>query len=221
MIASAGIDLRRPEKDDRHQANPAWRGVTREAARLSRSPAPSPALRALAEPRPYSKVNCMKKLVLGTLIAAFLPVASYAATLKFPSDEPVASITIPDSWGPKETETGIDATSDDSAIYISIDVADPKTTDKVIDDAIAYLEKNGVKIDGSTQKKSDEMVNGMSMTNFDWDGTDSDGGVNVGLSLLAPSADKLLVITYWGSKGTQEKHGAELQAIISSLKAAN
>jgi len=180
---------------------------------------PYPASRALAKPTPYPKVNRMKKLLLATLIAAFLPAASYAATLKFPSDEPVASITIPDSWGPKETETGVDATSDDSAIYLSIDVADAKTTDKVIDDAIAFLKKNGVKIDGSTQKKSEETVNGMSMSNFDWDGTDSDGGVNVGLSLVAPTEDKLLVITYWGSKGTQEKHGPELDSIINSLKA--
>jgi hypothetical protein len=162
----------------------------------------------------------MKKLVLATMIAALLPAISYAATLKFPSEEPVASITIPDDWGPKETETGVDATSADSAIYISIDVADAKTTDKVIDDALAFLKKNGVKIDGSTQKKSEETVNDMSMTNFDWDGTDSDGDVNVGLSLVAPSEDKLLVITYWGSKGTQEKHGPELEAIIGSLKAA-
>ena len=87
-------------------------------------------------------------------------------------------------------------------------------------DAIAFLQKNGVKIDGSTQKKSDEQINGMDMTNFDWTGKDDDGDVNVGLSLLSPKAGKLLVITYWGSQGTQEAHGAELQGIISSLKAA-
>jgi hypothetical protein len=163
----------------------------------------------------------LKKLILAAALAALLPAVSHAATLEFPSDAPIASITIPDSWGPKETETGIDATSDDSAIYLSIDVADAKTSDKVIDDAVAFLEKNGVKIDGSTQKQSDEKVNGMDMTNFDWNGTDDDGAVNVGLSVLSPSADKLLVITYWGSKGTQEKHGPELQSIIDSLKPAS
>ncbi|MBP0685903.1 hypothetical protein J8J21_22925, partial [Mycobacterium tuberculosis] len=75
-----------------------------------------------------------------------------AATLTFPSEAPVASITIPNSWGPKETEGGIDATSDDSAIYLSVDVADAKTSDKVISDAIDFLTENGVKIDDSTKQ---------------------------------------------------------------------
>ena len=162
----------------------------------------------------------MKILLAGVVLAALLPGIGQAKTLEFPSDAPIAEIAIPDAWNPEETDTGIQATSADSAIYLSIDIADEKTTDKVIDDAVAFLEKNGVKIDGSTQKKSDEQINGMDMTNFDWTGKDDDGAVNVGLSLLSPKAGKLLVITYWGSQGTQEAHASELQGIISSLKAA-
>lgn len=160
----------------------------------------------------------MKSVFASLLLATLMASGAHAASLQFPSDGPIAGITIPDSWNPTETDSGIEATSDDSAIYLSIDIADAKTSDKVIDDAIAFLEKNGVKIDGATQKQSDEKINGMDMTNFDWDGTDSDGPVNIGLSLLSPSAGKLLVITYWGTKGEQEKHGAELQSIITSLK---
>lgn len=162
----------------------------------------------------------MKKALAAAVIAAFLPSVCYAAILNFPSDAPIASITIPDNWGPKETETGIDATSDDDAIYISIDVADSETTDKVVEEAVAFLEKNGVKIDASTQKESNEKLNGMDMTNLDWSGSDNDGDVSVGLSFLSPKEGKLLVITYWGTKGMQEQHGPELQAIIASLKPA-
>jgi hypothetical protein len=160
----------------------------------------------------------MKTLLAAALLAISFSTVSHATTLNFPSDEPIATIAIPDSWKPKETETGIDATSDDDAIYISVDIADAKTSDKVIDDAVAFLEKNGVKIDGSTQKQSDEKLNGMDMSNFDWTGTDNDGDVNIGLSIVSPKEGKLLVITYWGSKGTQEKHAAELTSIITSLK---
>ncbi len=53
----------------------------------------------------------MKKLLLACVFALSLPFSVSAAELTFPSDAPVASITIPDSWGPKETETGVDATS--------------------------------------------------------------------------------------------------------------
>jgi hypothetical protein len=160
----------------------------------------------------------MKTLLAAALMALSFSTTSHAETMNFPSDAPIATIDIPDSWKPTETESGIEATSDDQAIYFSIDVADAKTSDKVIEDAIAFLEKNGVKIDGSTQKQSDEKINGMDMSNFDWNGTDNDGDVNVGLSVLSPKPGKLLVITYWGSKGTQEKHGPELASIITSLK---
>ena len=163
----------------------------------------------------------MRKLLLAAALAAFLPAVSEAATLEFPSDEPIASITIPDSWGSKETASGIDATSDDSAVYLSIDIADDKSSDKVIEDVFAFLDKNGVKIDASTQKESDTELNGMPVKNLDWDGTDSEGPVNIGVSILSPGDDKLLLVTYWGSKGTQEKHQDELIEMISSLKPAN
>jgi hypothetical protein len=162
----------------------------------------------------------VKRFFVALAIAACTPTLSFADTLLFPSEAPIAQITIPADWEPKETESGVDATSADSAIYIAVDVANAKTSDKVIDDAIAFLKKNGVKIDGATQKQSDEVINGMDMSNFDWTGTDDDGAVNVSLSVVSPKPGKLLVITYWGSKGKQEKHLGELQDIIASLKPA-
>ena len=161
----------------------------------------------------------MKTIFAAAALATMLaPSFSFAETLKFPSESPIAQITIPDSWGPEETESGIQATSDDSAIYLSIDIADARTSDKVVSDAIDFLQQNGVTIDEKTQKESDDTINEMKMSNLDWDGKDKDGPVSVGLSFVQPRPDKLLVITYWGTKGEQEKHANELMALISSLK---
>ncbi|WP_105384595.1 histidine kinase [Neorhizobium alkalisoli] len=164
----------------------------------------------------------MKKIIAAAAFATMLlPSVSFAETMRFPSDAPVAEITIPDSWSPEETETGIQATSEDEAIYLSIDIADETTTDKVIEDAIAFLDDNGVTVDPATQKQSEDTFNGMKMSNFDWSGTDKDGPASIGLSLVSPKRGKLLVITYWGTKGEQEKHAEELLALISSLKPAS
>lgn len=162
----------------------------------------------------------MKSIIAAAFIAASLPALCHAATLEFPSDDPVASITIPDDWEPTETDAGVNANSADDAIYISIDVADEETSDDVVNDAVTFLQKSGVKVDTATQKESTEKLNGMDMTNLDWSGTDDDGDVSIGLSFLSPKPGKLLVITYWGTKGMQEQHGPELQAIITSLKPA-
>lgn len=162
-----------------------------------------------------------KTFLIASAFAVALPFAAHAATLKFPSDAPVATVTIPDSWGPKETDSGIDATSDDSAIYLAIDVADAKTTDKVVGDAIDFLSNNGVTIDPSTQKdEGTNTINGMKMSILGWQGKDKDGPVDIELAFMQPNPDKLLVLTYWGSKDAGDKHDKELTSILASLAPA-
>ncbi len=160
----------------------------------------------------------MKKLIAAALFAAFLPTASYAAALQFPSEEPAASIDIPDSWSPTVTDDGIEANAGDDAIYLSIDVTDEKGTQEVIDGCVEYLKTSGVTVDLATQKESTGELNGMKATSLNWDGKDNDGDVSISLTFVSPKPDKIMVITYWGTKGMQEAHGAELQAMIGSLK---
>lgn len=160
----------------------------------------------------------MKSMLTAAFAALMLATAAEAGALKFPSDAPVAEIAAPDGWELGETDTGIEVTSPDDAVYFFIDVADAKTTEAVIEDAAAFLGENGVTVDQKSLKESHDTLNGMEMANLDWDGTDADGPVSIGLSIVQAKPDKLLVITYWGTKGEQEKHAADLGAIISSLK---
>lgn len=164
----------------------------------------------------------MKRFLVSAILAACTAASADAATLKFPSEAPIASIVIPDSWQPEETETGVQGTSSDSAIYLSVDVADSKSIEKVTGDAIDFLSHNGVTIDVTTQKETPvEEINGLQMTTLDWDGKDSDGPVSVGMAFLATSGEKALVVTYWGTKGEEDKHDAELAKILASIQMAN
>ena len=157
-----------------------------------------------------------------TLIAAFfafaLPVAALAADMQLPADAPVATVTIPDSWNPTEIDHGVEAVSADDAVYLSIEVANEKTTDKMIEDIFAFLEENGVKIDLATQSEADDKLNGMDVSTIEWEGEDEDGPVSVGVTMLSPKPGKLLLMTYWGSKGDQEKHLNDFVGIIASIK---
>lgn len=161
----------------------------------------------------------MNKIIALALLVFASPLAAHAATLKFPSEKPVASITIPDSWKPEETESGVQGTSADSAVYLSADVASSKSMDKVVTDAIDFLAKNKITVDPSTRKETPVTdVNGMQMTSLEWDGNDEDGPVSVGLLFVQTSGDNALVVTYWGTKGEEDKHDAEVQAIVASIK---
>ena len=162
----------------------------------------------------------MKKFAVAAFAALLLTTTAHAGELTFPSDAPVATITIPDDWGPKETETGIDATSPDNAIYLAADVADAKDTAAVVKDAIDYLKGQGVTIDEKSAKQTEDKLNGMPLFAIDWDGTDKDGPVSISLAAVTVGADKNLIFTYWGTKGEQDKNAEALVAILHSLKPA-
>ncbi|SEI16121.1 hypothetical protein SAMN05216228_103273 [Rhizobium tibeticum] len=103
-----------------------------------------------------------------------------------------------------------------------MDVAVSNSIEKVTSDAVDFLSRSGVIIDPKTQKEPPvEKVNGLQMTTLDCDGEDSDGPVSVGLAFLATSGEKALVVTYWGTKGKEDKHDADLGKILASIKMAN
>lgn len=163
----------------------------------------------------------MKLRLLATCAALFLASAAQAETLVFPSDVPVATISFPDDWSAEETESGIQSFSPDEAISLYVDVATPEDSKTIVDNAIKFLTDNGVTIDAASLKESKDTFNGMEMSNLSYDGTDASGPVSIGLSFVQPSEEKLLVLTYWGTKGEQEKHAEALTSIINSLKPAS
>jgi hypothetical protein len=160
----------------------------------------------------------MKTIVLAAMTALLLAGTAHAGEMKFPSDDPVASITIPDDWGPKETDTGIDATSADNAIYLSVDVASAKETAATVQDAVKYLADQGVTVDDKSMKQGQNTLNGMPMFTVDWDGTDKDGPVSISLAAVTVGADNNLIFTYWGTKGDENKDQDAIVAILKSLK---
>ena len=162
----------------------------------------------------------MKTAAFATIAILLAAGSAYAGEIKFPSDAPVASVTFPDGWGEKETDSGIDATAPDESIYLSVDVAEPKDTNQTVTDAVTWLKENGVTVDTATAKESKGKLNGMEAVNVDWDGTDKDGPVSISLAAVAVTADKVLVVTYWGTKGEQEANAAAMNSIINSLKPA-
>lgn len=161
----------------------------------------------------------MKTLLAAAALAALLSSTAHAADLTFPSDAPVATLTIPDDWGPKETDTGIDATSPDNAVYLSVDVADAKDTDATVKAAIKYLGDQGVNVDEKSAKPTESTLNGMPFYAVDWTGTDKDGPASIGLASVTVG-DKNLIFTYWGTQGDEDKDQALIGNILHSLKPA-
>jgi hypothetical protein len=160
----------------------------------------------------------MRLLAIAATAALLFATAVQAAEMKFPSTEPVVSITLPDGWTPNETDTGMEVNSADGSIYLSVDVAEPKDTEQVAKDAIEWLGKQGVTVDLSTQKQSQDKINDRDIFYIDWSGKDKEGDASVGLAALVLSADTVLVLTYWGTPGEEEKNVAAIVGILKSIK---
>ena len=162
----------------------------------------------------------MKFAVLTAVSALLLASVAQAETLTFPSDAPVASATFPDTWKAAENDTGIEAFSPDDAVTFYIDVSDTASSEKVMQDGINFLKENGVTIDPDSVKESSGSINGMELQTLDWDGKDAGGDASIGMAFLQPSPEKMLIITYWGTKGEEDKYTADLGAIMQSIKPA-
>jgi hypothetical protein len=160
----------------------------------------------------------MKSLFIAAAAALMLATTATAAEMKFPSAEPVASITLPDTWTANETDTGMEVTTADGSIYLGVDIAEPKDTEQVVKEAIDWLGTQGVTVDLATQKQSEAKINGRDIFFIEWKGKDKEGDASVGLAALVLSAETVLVFTYWGTPGEEQKNATAISDVLNSIK---
>jgi hypothetical protein len=160
----------------------------------------------------------MLKFLTVASAAFFMTSAAFAAELQIPSNRPVVSIDVPKGWQADETDVGMEVTSDDGSVYLSVDLASPKKTSDVIDDAIKFLGQQGVDINPKTEKSSDEKLNGRDIFYVSWDGKDKDGPASIGLAALVMDEKTVLVLTYWGTKGDEDANAGKINKMLESIK---
>ena len=163
----------------------------------------------------------MKNIIIAAAAALLLSTAAQAKDFSIPSEKPVASIAMPDDWTANETDTGLEGTSADSAVYFAVDISDATAIDKTIQEAVKFLEEQGVKIDEKTEKQKQDKLNGKDIVYISWSGTDKDGPASVGLAVLILDEKTVLVLTYWGTQGDEDKHTPEIGKILDSIKLAD
>jgi hypothetical protein len=160
----------------------------------------------------------MRTCVLSFCFYALLGHAAFAESFQLPEQKPVVSFDLPDSWKPSQTDAGLEAASVDGEIYLSIEYIDVDSVNDVIDGAISFLDKQGVKVDKTPKSEGNSTVNDMPISHTSYNGTDKDGPCEVSLSFITVAPGKGLMITYWGSQEAANKHQESLVKIIDSIK---
>lgn len=161
----------------------------------------------------------IKTLFASLVIASIAILSAQAKTVKIPNEDfAIATINIPDSWGPEEVNNGYAGTSPDKAVYLSIvGVGSEKGINAEIDDTFAMLKEHNVELDQKSKKDNKFKVNGLEADEMIFQGKDDDGPAAVSITFITVK-DKILVLTYWVSTEDEKKHQEEVGTILNSLK---
>lgn len=149
-----------------------------------------------------------------------LPGFAVAKTFPVPSDDPIATVSIPDSWNPETYEGGVEATSDDGKIYVAIEQVAADDVKSATEEGIKFFVKQGVEIDANSMKTKEIKINSLDAFDIGFTGKDKDGPANVSLTLVKTNAaGKFLLLYYWGSPEGEKANAADLKKISDSIQA--
>lgn len=164
---------------------------------------------------------------IASLFAAFVagaPIfaASAAAkTFPIPSDQPAATVDIPDSWRPTLSPNGIEGSAADGAVRLAVEFVAAPDLEEASEVAIKKLAERGVVIAPGTKRTAKRQLNGFVAFKVDFSGTDPSGEFEITLMLVAaPKRSGFVSISYWGDDEAQESVSNDLQSIADSLAVA-
>jgi hypothetical protein len=160
----------------------------------------------------------MLRNVLAALVL-FAPVSAFAETYPIPSENPVATVSIPQTWEPKPYDGGVEATSPDGKVYIAVESVSADDVKDGVKEGIEWFAKQGVDLDADSMKTTETNGPGGASFEMTFTGKDKDGPTAVSMTLAQTHADKtFLLIYFWGKPEDAEKNRAGLKAIGDTLQ---
>jgi len=163
----------------------------------------------------------MVRLISLAILALGLAASTASAgTFPIPADDPIATVSIPNSWGPKAYDGGVEATSDDGAIYVAIEEVAAEDVKSATEEGLKFFIKSGVEINFDAGKTKETKINGLNAFDMSFTGKDKDGPANVSLTLVMTNAKgKMLMLYYWGSPEGEKANAADPAKISDSIQA--
>jgi hypothetical protein len=163
----------------------------------------------------------MKRIILACAIAAIVSIPAFAKSFAIPSENPVATVVLPDDWNADEIDTGVEVTSKDDEVYMAFETVKASSAEEALNEGLDYLKAKGVKLDESSMKQQEMNINGMKGIAVNFTGKDKDGDAEISLILLGASKDRLVMLTYWSSPEGAKANGDALNKIADSIKPVN
>ena len=159
-------------------------------------------------------------LCIAFLTAGFPVMADQAVV--FPKEKPVMTFTLPDKWEVKNNDDGLISTPpapDEEGVILEVVKLEAPLADHeaAVKEAKETMEDfKNVKYDEPQKGEKD----GLGVTIYNATGEDEDGKAFINLVLISKEGEKnFILLSCISSKEGSDKHGAEISALIQSLKA--
>ncbi len=161
----------------------------------------------------------MRSHLLAAMLTLVLVSPAVAETHRIPEANAIVTVDIPDDgWNASKIERGIAVSDDADEIYLSIEAVDAKDLKQAVEAAVAYLNREGVKVDRSTEKKVEGRLGEFPVFDMGWSGKDQDGDVLVHLTVVEVAPERAVLFTYWATPQGDKEHDAAIQKMVKSLK---
>jgi hypothetical protein len=153
------------------------------------------------------------------LLGAAAPLPAWAKVFPIPTDDPIATINVPDAWEPDTFEGGVEMNSPDNEVYIAAEQVEADDLTDAVAETVKTLAKDGLEIDTSTKKEKDITINGLKAHDLAYTGKDKDGPCNFSITLVeTPKPNVFLMLSYWGSDEGEKTNAEALTAIAQSIQ---
>lgn len=162
----------------------------------------------------------MKKLWLISAVMMSLAAPAWAKNFAFPKNNPVATVTIPDTWATDAIDYGFSAKSPDGDVFFSVESASAKNVDKLMSLNDAWMKENDIKVTGEAPKQ-DFNLGGLPATIVRRTATDANGDTIVEFVFAQAGTDRLIMMTLWASDKEREANAADIKTIQASIKTIN
>ena len=144
--------------------------------------------------------------------------SAQAGALQITGADPVAVVTIPDSWKHGKVDRGVEIRTPDGEIFIWFELVPADQLDALQKEHDAYFAKEGVTFTGETEIFTKE-VNGRPWSFKELKAKSADGPSIVRYLGINPQASsgKIIMMTYWASPKGHAKHDAAMKAMLDSI----
>jgi hypothetical protein len=160
----------------------------------------------------------IKKIMIAAAFVAALAMPAAAKNLAVPEKNPVATLSIPDSWDLMEADFGYSAVSEDEEVIFSIESASGARIDKLFEANEKWMIEQDIVPKGKAVEE-EITLGGIPAKVFTYQATDSEGDTVIDFVVLPAGNNRIMLITLWASEEGRAANKEEISQLLTSIKA--